>query len=67
LPQVNPDRPHDKLPYAGAWLWIGPEMIHLMELPNPDPQEGRPKHGGRDRHTCIGAPCAVVLMRNPAS
>ncbi|KAL4857574.1 5'-3' exoribonuclease 2 [Chlorella vulgaris] len=52
--EVNPDRPHDKLPYAGAWLWIGPEMIHLMELPNPDPQEGRPKHGGRDRHTCIG-------------
>lgn len=28
--QINPDRPHDKLPYRGAWLWIGPEMIHLM-------------------------------------
>ena len=38
----------------GAWLWIGPEMIHLMELPNPDPVEGRPEHGGRDRHFCIG-------------
>ena len=25
--EVNPDRPHDKLPYRGAWLWIGPEMI----------------------------------------
>ncbi|EFN50852.1 hypothetical protein CHLNCDRAFT_141766 [Chlorella variabilis] len=52
--EVNPDRPHEKLPYRGAWLWIGPEMIHLMELPNPDPQEGRPTHGGRDRHTCVG-------------
>lgn len=28
-------------------------MIHLMELPNPDPFTGRPEHGGRDRHTCI--------------
>lgn len=32
---------------------IGPEMIHLMELPNPDPLSGRPEHGGRDRHFCI--------------
>lgn len=28
-------------------------MIHLMELPNPDPLTGRAEHGGRDRHTCI--------------
>lgn len=52
--EINPDRPHDKLPYRGAWLWIGPEMIHLMELPNPDPLENRPSHGGRDRHFCVG-------------
>jgi glyoxylase I family protein len=54
--EVNPDRPHHKLPYRGAWLWIGPEMIHLMELPNPDPADAgaRPPHGGRDRHFCIG-------------
>ncbi len=52
--EINPDRPHDKLPYRGAWLWIGPEMIHLMELPNPDPLDNRPQHGGRDRHFCIG-------------
>ena len=35
--ELNPDRPDAKLPYRGAWLWIGPEMVHLMELPNPDP------------------------------
>lgn len=29
-------------------------MIHLMELPSPDPLEGRPSHGGRDRHCCVG-------------
>lgn len=52
--EVNPDRPHEKLPYPGAWLWIGPEMIHLMQLPNPDPVDGRPEHGGRDRHFCVG-------------
>ncbi|GJM94808.1 hypothetical protein PR202_ga11487 [Eleusine coracana subsp. coracana] len=51
--KVNPARPNDKLPYRGAWLWVGSEMIHLMELPNPDPLTGRPEHGGRDRHTCI--------------
>ena len=21
--EVNPARPHDKLPYRGAWLWLG--------------------------------------------
>lgn len=51
--EINEARPHDKLPYRGAWLWVGSEMIHLMELPNPDPKTGRPEHGGRDRHTCI--------------
>jgi catechol 2,3-dioxygenase-like lactoylglutathione lyase family enzyme len=53
---VNPDRPNDKLPYDGAWLMMGPEMIHLMELPNPDPSDldFRPSHGGKDRHFCIG-------------
>ena len=47
---VNPDRPNDKLPYDGAWLMMGPEMIHLMELPNPDPSDldFRPSHGGKD-------------------
>lgn len=48
------DRPDDKLPYGGAWLNIGTEMIHLMELPNPDVGAERPEHGGRDRHFCIG-------------
>lgn len=55
--EVDPSRPHDKLPYRGAWLWIGSEMIHLMELPQPDlPMPGIPEGGenvvgvGRDRN-----------------
>lgn len=36
-----------KLPFDGAFLKAGSSQIHLMELPNPDPEEGRPEHGGR--------------------
>lgn len=42
--------PRPDLGYPGAWLRIGAHQLHLMELPNPDPREGRPAHGGRDRH-----------------
>ncbi len=49
--RVLPDRPN--LGYPGAWLAIGTQQIHLLELPNPDPTSGRPAHGGRDRHTAI--------------
>lgn len=28
--------------------------IHIfLQLPNPDPVDGRPQHGGRDRHTAF--------------
>ena len=43
------------LGYPGAWLIVGAQQIHLLELPNPDPVMGRPVHGGRDRH------CALTL------
>lgn len=41
------------LGYPGAWLGVGDQQIHLLELPNPDPMTGRPLHGGRDRHIAI--------------
>src|SRR4030066_16659 len=37
------------LGYPGAWLTIGAQQIHLLELPSPDPVTGRPAHGGRER------------------
>lgn len=49
--RVEPARPD--LGYPGAWLWVGGQQIHLIELPNPDPVSGRPAHAGRDRHTAI--------------
>ncbi len=41
------------LGFPGAWLAVGGRQIHLLELPNPDPLEGRPAHGGRDRHVAL--------------
>jgi len=47
----NPQRP--QLGYPGAWLDVGEQQIHLLQIPNPDPTEGRPEHGGRDRHVAL--------------
>lgn len=41
------------LPFPGAWLTLGDQQIHLLELDNPDPTSGRPAHGGRDRHVAM--------------
>jgi len=49
--ELDPERP--ALPFAGAWLRIGERALHLLELPNPDPSDGRPAHGGRDRHLAL--------------
>ena len=47
------DRPD--LGFPGAWLQLGTQQIHLLELENPDPTTGRPTHGGRDRHIALNA------------
>lgn len=41
------------LGFPGAWLKLGEQQIHLLELPNSDPTTGRPAHGGRDRHVAL--------------
>lgn len=41
--------------FPGAWLNLGSQQIHLLELQNPDPIYGRPQHGGRDRHVALNA------------
>ena len=45
------DRPD--LGYPGAWLQVGEQQIHLLQVENVDPVTGRPVHGGRDRHTAL--------------
>lgn len=42
-----------ELAFPGAWLSIGSQQLHLLELPNPDPTNGRPDHAGRDRHLAL--------------
>lgn len=58
--QIDPNRPD--LGYPGAWLDVGSQQIHLMQLPNPDPTTGRPEHGGRDRHTAFAVTDFVRLQ-----
>lgn len=50
---IDVDDSRPELGYPGAWLNLGPQQIHLMELPNPDLLTGRPEHGGRDRHLAL--------------
>jgi len=52
IPQ-NVGRP--KFPFDGAWLDISDsgQQLHLMQLPNPDSREGRPEHGGKDKHIAL--------------
>jgi glyoxylase I family protein len=42
-----------ELSFPGAWLSIGSQQLHLLQLPNPDPSNGRPDHAGRDRHLAL--------------
>jgi glyoxylase I family protein len=49
--EIEPSRPD--LDFPGAWLRLGDRQVHLLEVPNPDPVDGRPPHGGRDRHTAV--------------
>jgi glyoxylase I family protein len=53
------ERPN--LGFPGAWLQIGQQQIHLLELDNPDPTIGRPVHGGRDRHVAMHVDSITAL------
>lgn len=60
--------PHrSALGFPGAWLWVGQRQIHLLELPNPDPTQGRPSHGGRDRHLALSVTDLDVLAQRLAA
>ena len=48
----SPARP--QMSFDGIWYDIGTAQIHLICMPNPDPVDQRPEHGGRDRHTALG-------------
>lgn len=58
--EVDEGRPD--LAFDGLWLRVGEQAIHALCLPNPDPREGRPGHGGRDRHVCLRITALQALI-----
>jgi glyoxylase I family protein len=52
------------LGFDGVWYEIGPQQIHLLVLPNPDPVGGRPAHGGRDRHIALAVASLEAIMQD---
>lgn len=50
---LAPSSARPAMSFNGVWYDIGTAQIHLICLPTPDPVEGRPAHGGRDRHTAL--------------
>ena len=60
---LEQDHNRPELSYPGAWLKLGEGgQIHLIELPNPDPVDNRPEHGGRDRHTALTVSSLDVVI-----
>ena len=59
--EVDASRPD--LGYPGAWLQIANGQIHLLEVPNPDPVDERPEHGGRDRHLALQVSDLVLVIQ----
>lgn len=57
--EVDPGRPD--LPFPGAWLNVGDQQIHLLQVA-AQPQDQRQGYGGRDRHTAIGVEDLDKLM-----
>ena len=55
----NHGNDHDQ---TGAWFWLGPEMIHLMVLPNPDPMNGRPEVQHNDSPCRAKQPPALYTL-----
>ena len=59
--QADDSRPD--LGFPGAWLKVGEQQIHLLEIPNSDPVAIRPEHAGRDRHTALLVTGLAALER----
>ena len=59
--KIDASRP-EKLPFKGAWFVVGSQAIHALELPNPDADNVRPDHGGRDRHVALHCENIEPLM-----
>ena len=50
---LKPSLARPPMSFDGIWYDIGAAQIHLICMPNPDPVDQRPAHGGRDQHTAL--------------
>jgi len=57
---VDSSRPD--LGYPGAWLNVGKQQIHLIQLPSPDSKQ-RSEHGGHDRHIAFQIKDIEILRK----
>jgi len=42
-----------KMSFDGAWLDVGEQQIHLLQLPETERSLNLPDHAGRDRHLAV--------------
>ena len=56
------DNGRPDLGYPGAWLQVGAQQIHLMELPRSGPVPEPPGQGGRDRHIALQVASLVPIV-----
>ncbi len=59
--QIDSARPPG-LPYPGAWLPIGNQSLHLIELLAEMPHSQQ-QHGGRDRHLALDVADLDAVMQ----
>ena len=64
---LEQDHSRPDLGFPGAWLTLGSGQIHLLQVPNPDPVDGRPDHGGRDRHLAMSVTDLDLLAERLAA
>jgi glyoxylase I family protein len=50
---LQPDDSRPALDFPGAWLAVGEQQIHLIEIPENMPTGPVVAHGGRDRHFAL--------------
>lgn len=50
---LDVDESRPEMEFSGAWLSLDGQQIHLLQVPNCDPLDGRPSHPGRDRHLAL--------------
>ena len=50
---LKPDHTRPALDFPGAWLAVGEQQIHLIEIPEHMPTGPVVAHGGRDRHFAL--------------